>query len=161
MPLASVDAIVVPPIGWKPDDPKGSDRHAHQVWLSPTGKTAYGVIHFGLPLPFSASWIINPFISEMKKSEGEATLVGQPQKDDALPGMRFTVLSPEYKMRINLICKGFSGWAVYAGTIRGQEEAPDELKLAEQAREHTRVGVTGTSSQAPPTFTRPTASVAE
>jgi hypothetical protein len=159
-PLAVVDAMVTPPVGWKAEPFKGSDQHAHQVWLSPTGKTAYGVIHFGLPLPVPATWILDSFLSEMKKSEGEATLIGQPLKDDSLPGVRFTVEGGDYKMRINLICKGFRGWAVYAGTLRNQDEIPAELQLAEKAREKTKVGVQ-TTGQAAPAFMRPTASIAE
>src|SRR5258707_193625 len=48
VPVTSVDAVVAPPVGWKPDELKSSEQHTHQVWLSPTGKTAYGIIHFGL-----------------------------------------------------------------------------------------------------------------
>src|SRR6266566_8108079 len=157
----AVDATVVVPAGWKPEPFKGSEQHAHQVWLSPTGKTAYGVIHFGLPLPVPARWILNSFLSEMKKSEGEATVIGQPMEDDALPGVRFTVECGDYKMRINLICKGFRGWAVYAGTLRAQPEAPAELELAERAREKTKVGLPQAAAPVPPSFTRPTASIAE
>src|SRR5918992_1040717 len=54
---ASVDGVCVPPIGWKIEPLKTSKDHTHQVWLSPTGKTAYGVIHFRLPLPVSAQWV--------------------------------------------------------------------------------------------------------
>jgi hypothetical protein len=161
-PLEAVDAVVVPPVGWKAEPFKGSERHAHQVWLSPTDKTAYGVIHFGLPLPVPATWVLGSFLDEMKKSEGEANVIGQPTKDDSLPGVRFTVEGGDYKMRINLICKGFRGWAVYAGTRRNQEEIPAELELAEKARENTKVGeAKATSGQASPTFIRPTASVSE
>jgi hypothetical protein len=160
-PFTPVDAVVDPPVGWKPDELKTSEQHTHQVWLSPTGKTAYGVIHFGLPLPVPATWILGPFLSEMKKSEGEANLIGQPAKDDALPGVRFTVEGGDYKMRVNLICKGFRAWAVYAGTLRNQQEIPAELELAERARDKTQVGVPSPTSQAPPTFIRPTASASE
>lgn len=162
-PFTPVDAVVTPPVGWKPDELKSSDQHTHQVWLSPTGKTAYGVIHFGLPLPVPATWILDSFLSAMKESEGEATLIGPPQKDDSLPGVRFTVEGGDYKMRVNLICKGFRGWAVYAGTRRNQQEIPAELELAERARDKTQVGVptTSTANEAPPTFTRPTASLTE
>src|SRR5690606_28773469 len=44
-----VHAIASPPRGWAAEPLKQSDRHAHQVWMSPTGRTAYGVIHFALP----------------------------------------------------------------------------------------------------------------
>jgi hypothetical protein len=158
---AVVDAVVAPPVGWVADEPKTSDRHAHQVWKSPTGGTAYGVIHFGLPLPVPASWVLPNYLSAMKESEGEATVIGQPLKDDALPGIRFTVDCGDYRMRTNLICKGFGGWAVYTGTLRDRPEVPAEVELAERACDKTQVGVSGPTSQAPPVFTRPTASASE
>jgi hypothetical protein len=159
--LADVDAVVTPPSGWTADPIKSSDQHKHQVWKSPTGKTAYGVIHFSLPLPVPATWVLDPFLNQMKKSEGEANLVGSPLKDDSLPGVRFTVEGGDYRMRVNLICKGFRGWAVYAGTLREQEEVPAELHLAEAAREKTQVGVPSANGQPTPAFTRPTASASE
>ena len=160
-PVPAVDALTHPPVGWTAEELKTSKDHAHQVWLSPSGKTAYGIIHFGLPLPVPATWILDPFLQEMKKSEGEATLIGSPLKDDALPGVRFTVEGGEYKMRINLICKGFRAWAVYAGTRRADEEVPAELEIAERAREKTKVGVPGMTGAAKPPFIRQTASVSE
>lgn len=159
--VEAVDALAAPPTGWKIEPQKGSDKHAHQVWLSPTGRTAYGIIHFGIPLPMPATWILGPWLDEMKKSEGEATLIGTPLKDDQLPGVRFVVEGGEYKMRVNLICKGFKGWAVYAGTLRKEPEMPAELELAERAREKTVVAPSNRASQSPPTFAPPTASASE
>lgn len=159
--VEAVDALAAPPAGWKIEPQKGSDKHAHQVWLSPTGRTAYGIIHFGLPLPMPATWILGPWLEEMKKSEGEATLIGTPLKDEQLPGVRFVVEGGEYKMRVNLICKGFKGWAVYAGTLRKEPEEPAELELAERAREKTVVAPGSPSSEARPTFSSPTASTSE
>jgi len=160
-PVAAVDALCYPPSGWAIEPMKTSEDHAHQVWLSPTGKTAYGVIHFGLPLPVPAQWVLDPFLREMKKSEGEAILIGQPMRDDSLPGVRFTVEGGLYKMRINLVCRGWRGWAVYAGTLRGQEEAPEELELAERARDMTQVGVPTATGAASPWFIRQTAMASE
>jgi hypothetical protein len=152
--LASVDAVCIPPAGWKMEPLKTSSDHAHQVWLSPSGNTAYGVIHFGLPLPVSAGWVLDPFLKEMKKSEGEANLIGQPMRDDSLPGIRFTVEGGLYKMRINLICRGWRGWAVYAGTLRTAPEVPEELELAEWAKDMTKVGVPTADGAPPPKFIR-------
>lgn len=159
-PLLEVDAMVTPPSGWMPDPIKSSEQHKHQVWKSPTGKTAYGVIHFSLPLPVPATWVLDPFLRQMKKSEGEANLVGQPMRDDSLPGVRFTVEGGGYRMRVNLICKGFRGWAVYAGTLSDQQEVPAELHLAEAARDKTQVGVPSATGHPTPAL-RPTASVSE
>ena len=47
----SVQADCVPPAGWTAEPLKQSPRHTHQIWISPTKHTAYGVIHFSLPLP--------------------------------------------------------------------------------------------------------------
>jgi hypothetical protein len=159
-PFPDVDALVTPPAGWVADPIKSSEQHKHQVWKSPTGKTAYGIIHFSLPLPVPATWVLDPFLNEMKKSEGEATLIGAPLRDDALPGVRFTVEGGDYRMRINLICKGFRGWAVYAGTLRKDPEVPEELHLAEVARDRTKVGVPSATGHATPVL-KPTASTSE
>jgi hypothetical protein len=159
--LTSVDAVCVPPAGWNAEDLKTSEDHAHQVWLSPSGRTAYGVIHFALPLPVSAQWVLDPFLREMKKSEGEAILIGRPMRDDKLPGIRFTVEGGLYKMRINLICRGWRGWAVYSGTLRGQPEVPEELELAEWAKDSTKVGVPSAGGQGSPTFIRQASSSSE
>src|ERR1700733_14023629 len=49
--VSTVRAVCDPPVGWAAEPLKSSSHHAHQVWLSPSGATAYGVIHFGLPWP--------------------------------------------------------------------------------------------------------------
>lgn len=153
--VTPVHAIAVPPAGWKMEPLKSDDEHTHQVWLSPTGKTAYGIIHFDVPL--WAFWVppsamIDPFVDAMKKSEGDATLIGKPLKDENLPGVRFVVEGGYYKMRINMIKKTPDGWVVYAGTLRGQPEVPTELELAERARDKTQVGdvVSGGASAGQP-----------
>jgi hypothetical protein len=139
-PVASVLAECDPPIGWLPDPLKKDDRHTHQVWLSPSRRTAYGVIHFTLPLPVGVNIVYWQFLREMKRSEGEATLIER-QNDPNLPGIRFVVDDPSYRTRFYLIVSGFEGWAVYAGTLRDQPIMPDELELAERARDHTVVGL--------------------
>ncbi len=137
-PLLS--AAVVPPIGWLPDPPKVSDNHRHQVWISPHKSTAYGVIRFKLRFPVGPSLALWGVIREMKKSEGEANLVDR--KDDAaLPGIRFVAEGGRYAIHGNLTTDGLRGWVVYAGTLRAKPVDGPELKLAEQAREATRVGM--------------------
>lgn len=137
----TVEALCVPPVGWNREPLKHSSRHNHQVWLSPSRHTAYGIIHFSLPLPVSAGFVLPFFLQEMKKSEGEAILLNR-ENDPGLPGVRFVAEGGRYKMRGNLIVHGWNGWAVYAGTLRKEEIDPDELDLAERARDHTVVGVT-------------------
>ena len=140
-PLQSVEAVVAPPVGWKPDPLKASDRHNHQVWISPSGNTAYGVIRFKMPLPVGAELALrHGFLPEMKRSEGEARLLSS-ERDPSLPGVRFVAEGGLYRLRTNMITRGWRGWAVYAGTIRKAEIVPDELALAELAREHTIVGL--------------------
>jgi hypothetical protein len=138
-PNQDLSAIVAPPTGWTPAPIEKETDHAHQTWISPSQKTAYGVIYFGLPLPMPANWLLGPFVNEMRKREGKADVVGTPFKDDALPGVRLVVETKQYKMRINLIVRGFSAWAIYAGTVRDQAEEPRELRQAERARDTTKV----------------------
>jgi hypothetical protein len=132
-------ATVSPPEGWKPDVLKESGRHKHRVWLSPTGRTAYGVIHFSLPLPVGHDPVLWYFLREMKRSEGEAELLSK-QWDPNLRAVRFVAQGGLYTIRTNLLVRGFNGWAVYAGTLTSDPIAIDELELAERAREHTIVG---------------------
>ncbi|HSU67563.1 MAG TPA: hypothetical protein VLJ39_11870 [Tepidisphaeraceae bacterium] len=137
----TVEALVVPPIGWIAQPLKHSNRHDHQIWLSPSGNTAYGVIRFKLPLPLSPESVLQMgFLPEMKRTEGEATLISS-QRDPTLPGIRFIAKGGKHVVRTNLMTRGFKGWAVYAGTLRGQPENPDDLALAELAREQTAVGL--------------------
>lgn len=140
--VPEVEAVVTPPAGWEPDPPKRSRNHAHQAWLSPSRRTAFGVIRMNLPLPFiGPGQVLGPFLDQMRESEGEATLLAR-QNDPRLPGIRFVAEGGEYRVRANLVTRGFRAWAVYAGTLRGQPEEPDELQLAELARERTRIGTT-------------------
>jgi hypothetical protein len=133
-------AAVVPPIGWVPDPPKTSDNHRHQVWISPHKSTAYGVIVFKLPFPVGPSLALWGVLREMKNREGEANLLDR--KDDAsLPGIRFVAEGGKYAVRGNLSTDGLRGWVIYAGTLRAKPVDAPELKLAEQAREATRVGL--------------------
>jgi hypothetical protein len=74
--------------------------------------------------------------------------------------VRFTAEGGDYRMRINLICKGFRGWAVYAGTLRKEAEVPAELRLAEVARDRTKVGVPSAMGESTPAL-KPTASTSE
>jgi hypothetical protein len=143
----AVVARCAPPTGWKKEALKTSERHEHQVWLSPTGKTAYGVIHFRLPLPVGVGMVHWEFLHEMQKQEGEANELAR-QNDPSLPGMRFIVEGGRYKMRANLIVRGFDGWVIYAGTHKGEVPIPAELELAERARENTLIGLSDATVEA-------------
>jgi len=131
-------AVVVPPVGWKAEPLKETDKHKHQIWLSPTGNTAYGIIFFTMPWPVGQDLALWGFLQQMKRTEGEATLISK-KEDDDLPGVRFIAQGGLYLVRTNLIIDGYYGWAIYAGTVRGKPVDESELQTAEQAREQTRV----------------------
>jgi hypothetical protein len=130
-------AIVTPPLGWVPDPLKQSARHRHQVWVSPTGDTAYGIIYFNLPLPCGDDLALWGFLQEMKKVEGEARLLS---KQNDYSGLRFVAEGGLYTIRAKLQVDGFHGWVIYAGTLRSRPVNPPELDIAQKARESTRLG---------------------
>ena len=137
--VETVDAVCPVPQEWRAEPLKQSSSHVHQVWLSPSGKTAYGVIRFNLPLPLGHNFVLRHFLRQMRQSEGEAILLEE-QWDPNLRGIRFVAEGGLYKIRTNLMVRGFRGWAIYAGTLRDQPAQPQELQLAERARDHTAIG---------------------
>ncbi|MGH7179391.1 MAG: hypothetical protein ACREJC_18585 [Tepidisphaeraceae bacterium] len=139
-PDKEVRARCVPPVGWTALAPRTVGLGREVVWLSPTGRTAYGVIHFTMPLPVGHEMALWGFLDQMKKNEGGATLVSK-QWDEQLRGMRFVADSGVHYVRTNLVVRGFSGWAVYAGTLSRGPVEPGELELAEHAREATIMGL--------------------
>lgn len=136
---ADVVAVCVPPKGWKPQPLKETTSHVHQIWLSPTGDTAYGVIYFKLPLPVGANLAFSGFLSQMKQTEGDCTLLER-HDDPKLPGIRFIARGGLYTIHANLLVRGWEGWAIYAGTERDKPVRSDELDIASRAREYTVVG---------------------
>ena len=129
------------PVGWAPDPAKHTAEHEHQAWLSPTRRTAYGVITFSnwlLPLA-SDQAVLDKFLETMKKGEGEARLLNL-QKNPKLGGLRFIAEGGQYTVRGNLVTHGTRGWVIYAGTLAKQPVMPEELDVAVQAREHTVLG---------------------
>lgn len=144
---SELEAVVVPPAGWKPDPLKRTRTHAHQAWISPSGRSAYGVIRINLPLPFIGPDTVLPrFLNEMRETEGEGRLLSR-RHDSRLPGLRFVAEGGQYRLRANLMTRGFRAWAVYAGSLRAQPEMPDEIALAESAREETKIGTTRVRSK--------------
>ena len=139
-----------PPLGWIAQPLHKSERHTHQIWLSPTGKTAYGVLHFKLPFPVGVGVVHWEFLREMKSHYGDSTELSQ-KYDPSLPGLRFECESEQYLMRVEMTVNGFDGWAAYAGTLRGQTPVPAELHLAEMARENTIFGLPDGDKDSPPT----------
>jgi hypothetical protein len=157
VPDTDVNAMVAIPPNWHPDPLKSSAEHTHQVWISPSGHTAYGVIYFKLPLPVGTDLALWGFLNQMKKSEGEATLLSK-QYDPKIDGLRFVAEGGLYTVRTTLFTEGFHGWAIYAGTLRKFPVNAEELREAERAREATRIGIDSSSANnlTPGSTTRPT-----
>lgn len=143
-----IEAFVVPPAGWKLDPPKLSEDHAHFVWISPEGGTAYGVIYFRVPMiaalipngKFLHERALGGFIDQYAKDQGTATLVESTWDDDR-NAMRFIAEGGLYRIRTILSVRERSGWAVYAGTLLSKPTVASDLKVAELSRETTRVGL--------------------
>jgi hypothetical protein len=127
------------PAGWVEQPIQISSECTQQIWISPSGRTSYGIIHFGLPFPVAHEILLFFFLAEMRKTEGEANLVSK-QFDDALPGLRYVARGGRYTVHSNLLVSGFDGWVVYAGTLTNDPVEPDEFILAERAREQTKTG---------------------
>ncbi|HEX4124480.1 MAG TPA: hypothetical protein VHY37_07115 [Tepidisphaeraceae bacterium] len=134
--VPSVVATCPVPIGWQAQPLKANSRHTHEIWISPSGSTAYGVVHFKLPLPVGPDLALGGFMSAMAKSEGNAQLLHQ---DANRRGIAFVADGGRYHMRAELITGGWEAWAIYAATLRGKPVVPAELKLAELAVAHTRI----------------------
>lgn len=143
----SVEAVCPVPDGWVAQPLKQGSNHKHQIWTSPSGHTAYGVLFVSLPLPaallpmnYRVERVVNGFLGEMKKREGRADLIER--SDDArLGGARFVAQGGKYQVHANLVVRGLRAWFVYAGTRQDQSVLPDELSIAEQARDQTEVGI--------------------
>lgn len=138
--VPAVRAICEPPEGWIAKPLEVERGRVQQTWVSPSGSTAYGVIAFRLPLPVGSDLALWGFLGEMRKQYNEGRLLSK-KEDAALPGVRFMAEGGPYRLRTNLIVRGLSGWAVFAGTLRDRPENPAELELAERAREGTLVGL--------------------
>jgi hypothetical protein len=142
-PVEALHTLSPLPDGWQPDPLKHSTEHDHQAWISPSGRTAYGVITFRnwlLPLA-SDRLVLDKFLHSMRSSEGEARLVGTPWRDRKADGLRFVAEGGLYTVRGLLVTQGTRGWVVYAGTLRNQPVAHEELQLAERARDQTVPGI--------------------
>ncbi len=137
--LPGLRAAPTPPANWKPDPLKKTDQSEHQVWISPTGQTAFGVIFFRMPFPVGHELALKyGFLREMQKNTGQAE-VSEKSWDAKLNGIRFVAEGGLYKIRVNFLVRGMTGWAIYAGTLRGAPINFAELAEAEAAREATEI----------------------
>jgi hypothetical protein len=126
--------------GWRLDrKPQSKPNVRHWVWVSPSGHTALGVMRFALPIPVPHDPVIWVFLSEMRRAEGEARLLGKRWDSDAR-AVRFEAEGGRYIVRTRFTLRGLRGWMVYAGTLREAPVNEAELREAESARDAARVG---------------------
>jgi hypothetical protein len=136
---AELQALIVPPIGWQPSILPAKFNAFHQLWISPSGRTAYGVIKFSLPLPLPHDPVLWAFMKEMRKKEGQADLLHKGW-DPRRRGLRAVIEGGRFTIRTTITLRGLSGWITYAGTLRNEPIEPGELETAEAARDRTELG---------------------
>ena len=143
-----VESFVVPPRGWDLDPPKGDDQHVHLVWLSPSRDTAYGVIFLQIPgwvptaiIPSRSlhNTVLDEFVKKMREDQGEAELVSS-EWDEPNDRLNFVARGKVFTIHSFLTVRGHAGWAAYRGTKTGDNEPPNEIALADRARDATKVG---------------------
>ena len=132
-------ATVRPPAGWTPRPPEQSLNSTTQLWLSPGGETAFGVIAFWLPLPVGTDAVVPVYLKEMARRDGRADVVSR-EVDERLEAVRVVADSDTYRTRTTILVRGLRGWAVWAGTLQAKPIDPDALAAAEAAREAVRLG---------------------
>lgn len=145
LPATYYDAVRAecrPPVGWTLQPAEKQPDSEHQLWVSPTGSTAYGVIvvrHWLMPLA-SDERVLGEFLKNMKASDGRADLLSKAHDGTlarGIGGIRFDVTGGKYTLRASLVSTGQRAWVVYAGTLNAQPVNPTELQVAESARDHT------------------------
>jgi hypothetical protein len=138
--IDELDATVDPPPGWILERSDDTARYVQRVWVSPTGRTSYGVIRFNLPLPLGKEIALEGFLAQMRESEGEARLI-EKHRDRAQDRLIFAAEGGRYRLDGIIVTRGFHGWVVYSGVLRNSPLALDELESAVHARENTRLGL--------------------
>ena len=138
MTMDALDAVADPPLGWRQETSIVDARHTRVVWISPTGDTAYGIVLIHLPLPEGPDLVLWGFLYEMSTTDQKGELLAKEPAPE-LPGLRFVANSARYRLRANLSVHGWQAWVVYAGTLISKPVNTPELRMAEQARNHTLV----------------------
>lgn len=143
--VESVRATCRPPAGWSAEPLKKTKSSEHQIWISPSGDTAYGVLNVRHLLMALASneRILHEFLDGMLKTEGAADLLEKspdPHIAGGRGGIRFIARGGTYTVRANLTSTGRNAWVWYAGSQTGKPVREDELRVAEFARDQTVVG---------------------
>ncbi|MGF1632601.1 MAG: hypothetical protein ACFCVE_02020 [Phycisphaerae bacterium] len=135
-------ALVYPPAGWESDGLREQSSVYSKHWVSPGGRTAFGVIHFELPVHAAIvphGIVIDRYVDKQRETEGAGTLI-EKAWDDQLGGTRFVSQGQLYYTRNYLVTRGYDGWFVYAGTLVDQPVDEPALETAVAAREATRLG---------------------
>lgn len=128
-----------PPEGWIPSPIKLTAKTIHQIWISPTGSTAFGVIYAKLPLPVGPELALWGFMREMKKDQGEAELLDQ-EAVDHLNGVRFKARGKLYSIDAILYAEGWDCWIAYAGQYSDKQADAKEMAVAKLASERVVMG---------------------
>jgi hypothetical protein len=126
-----------PPRAWEPKPLEHLPRSVQRVWVSPTGHTAYGVIHIRLPWPFGPDVVLWRFLAGMRETEGEGRLLTRERNGDEV---NFVAETPKYRLTARLHTAGWNAWVIYASVLRDQPVDGAEFPLAESARDVTVPG---------------------
>lgn len=134
---ADLRARCRPPREWQPKPLERLPRSVQRVWVSPTGRTAYGVIHIRLPLPLGPDLVLWRFLAEMREVEGEGRLLSRERRGG---DVHFVAESTKYRLSARLHTAGRSAWVIYASVLRDQPVDQAEFPVAQAASESTVPG---------------------
>ena len=129
-----------PPLPWQPKPLEHFPRSVQRVWLSPTGRTAYGVIYIRLPLPVGPDLVLWRFIADMRDMEGDGRLISRERNGGG--EIRFVAETPRYRFNARLHTASRNAWVIYAGVRRDEPPDAEEFSVAESARDATIPGLT-------------------
>lgn len=129
--LDKFSVYATPPAGWElKRNNAGDDRAEHVVWISPTNRTAFGIIFFKMPFPVGHDLAFRyGFLAEADKREGPVNVV-EKRWDEQIEGLRFIVDTQKYRVQAKMFVRGSRGWATYAGT---RNDMPLEIAERDQA----------------------------
>ena len=129
----SVKAQVAPPQSWKELVPKRGTMFTDMQWRSPSGKTAMGVAHVRMPLPFSPRTLLWFAKGQYAKQSDDGRLLGQ--WVDELGRSWFEAENKKYHVRGFIITKGFEAWIIYTGYKMTEPTDMSELALGARSME--------------------------
>lgn len=104
---------------------------SHQQWRSPTHRTAVGVIYVRMPLPFSATTLINLAKNEYSKKANDGRVLSTWADD--LGRQWCDAENNRYHFQTYAVTQGFDAWIVYWGYRTQEPMQPGEIELAKKA----------------------------